>query len=277
MKRFLPLLLAVLALPLFQSCVGPGYSGASYGAATNYGSSAGIISTSDSRWGYDPYYRSYYDYSLGQYYNLNSNRYYTTLPRRYSTAFYPSNYRRGSTLRASTRLPHLNTRFSRSSVGFASTSNSRWSYDPYRRSYYDNQQKRYFNTSSGSYYNNLPRRYSSPTYPSGHRSGQRVQLHSRLPNSGNQNDSQRNRNFNNNQRSDQRNSDSRNRRPEQGNSDLRDQRSNRGNSDFRNQRSNQRNSDPRNGSLRDGRSFDSSEVALLLAPPALRTHGPHQH
>ena len=44
MKNFLPLVLAVVALPFFQSCVGPGYSGVSYGSATNYGSSAGTSS-----------------------------------------------------------------------------------------------------------------------------------------------------------------------------------------------------------------------------------------
>ena len=197
MKKFLPLLFAIVALPLFQSCVGPGNYGSSYGTATNYGSSVGIISTSHSRWGYDPYYRSYYDYSLGQYYDLNRGRYYTTLPRRYSSPFYPSYYSRGSTLRAPSRLPYLTSSYSRPSVGFARTGNSRWAYDPYRRSYYDNQQKRYYNTSSGKYYNSMPKRYSNPSYPSGHRSGQNVQLNSRLPYVSNRNSSsQRTRNDN---------------------------------------------------------------------------------
>ena len=181
MKKLLPLLLAIAALPLFQSCVGPGYNASGYGSASNYGASVGIIATSHSRWGYDPYYRSYYDFSLGQYYNLNSRRYYTSLPRRYSSPYYPSSFRRGTTLRAPSRLPYLNSSFRRSSVGFINTGSSRWAYDPYRRSYYDRQSKRYYNTSSRSYYNSLPRRHSSPQYPNGYRSGQRVQLHSNLP------------------------------------------------------------------------------------------------
>ncbi|GHC55199.1 hypothetical protein [Roseibacillus persicicus] len=181
MKKYFALLLALAALPLFQSCVSPGYYGSSYSSASSYGSSVGIISTSHSRWGYDPYYRSYYDYSLGQYYDLNRGRYYTSLPTRYNSPYYPSYYRRGSTLRCPNNLPYLSTRYTRPSVTFVSTGNSRWAYDPYRRCYYDNHTKRYYNTSSRSYYNSLPKRYSSPSYPRNHRSGSPVQLHSNLP------------------------------------------------------------------------------------------------
>lgn len=181
MKKYFAILLSLAALPLFQSCVGPGYYSSGYGSATSYDTSVGIIATSHSRWGYDPFYRSYYDYSLGQYYDLNRGRYYTTLPTRYSSPYYPTYYSRGSVLRCPTNLPYLSTRYTRPAVTFVSTGNSRWAYDPYRRSYYDHQNKRYFNTSSRSYYNSLPKRYSTPSYPNGHRSGAPVQLPSSLP------------------------------------------------------------------------------------------------
>lgn len=181
MKKFLPLLLVLAALPLFQSCVAPNSYGVSYGTATNFGSSVGLIATSHSRWGYDPFTRAYYDYSLGQYYDLNRGRYFTTLPRRFSTPFFPSYYTRGSILRCPPGLPHLRTSFRRPSYSFISTGHSRWAYDPYRRCYYDHQSKRFFNHNAGRYYTSLPRRYSSPRYPSGYRSGQRVGLHSSLP------------------------------------------------------------------------------------------------
>ncbi|MBK1834138.1 hypothetical protein [Roseibacillus ishigakijimensis] len=186
MKAFLPILAALLALPLLSSCVAPTgygvtYSTGSYGGYNSYGSSVGIISTSHSRWGYDPYYRSYYDYSLGKYYNLGSGRYYSTLPRRYSTPYYPSHYRRGTALRCPTNLPHLHTSYRRPSEGFVNTSHSRWAYDPYRRSYFDRQNNRYYDTSRGRYYDSLPQRHSKPSYPSGHRSGKPVQVHNRLP------------------------------------------------------------------------------------------------
>lgn len=213
MKKFLPLLFALIALPLLQSCVGPGNYGSGYSSANNYSSSVGIIATSHSRWGYNPYYRSYYDYSLGQYYNLNSGRYYSSLPRRYSSPYYPSNYRRGSTLSVHSRLPHLSSSYRRSGGGFVSTGNSRWSYDPYRRSYYDQRSKRYYNTSSGSYYNSLPKRHSSPSYPSGYRSGRSVQLHSRLPYVSNRTSSSRSQNYGSSRNYGSNNSSSRSSRP----------------------------------------------------------------
>ena len=95
MKKLLSLLLGSLALCLLASCVAPGgYNtyGVNAGIAPNYQTSAGIIATSNSRWGWDPYYRSYYDFSLGQYYNTSRRRYYSSLPTRYSSPFYPVGY-----------------------------------------------------------------------------------------------------------------------------------------------------------------------------------------
>jgi len=57
--------------------------------------------------------------------------------------------------------------FSSYRVGFIGTGFSRWSYDPYRRSYFDHSLNRYYNLSSRSYYKTAPRRFSSPRYPSG--------------------------------------------------------------------------------------------------------------
>lgn len=66
-------------------------------------------------------------------------------------------------------------------VGFISTTFDRWSYDPYRRCYYDRSIGKYYNYRSRGYYTAAPRRYSSPRYPSGYRSGSRISCPSYLP------------------------------------------------------------------------------------------------
>ncbi len=109
MKRLLALA-AASGLALFlSSCTNSGYYGGGYssrGYNSGYGSSAsiGIIRTSNSYWGYDPYRRSYYDYRSNRYYDHHNKRYYSSTPRRYTKAVYPSNYRRGSTMNAPSSL-----------------------------------------------------------------------------------------------------------------------------------------------------------------------------
>lgn len=182
MKKTLLILAAAAVLPLFQSCVAPnGFVGGGGFANRNFVSSMGIIATSNPRWGYDPFCRSYYDFSLGQYYNLSAGRYFNTIPRRFNSPLFPSFYNRGSVLACPNNLPFLSTNFVRTNRNFVSTGNSRWAYDPYRRSYFDTQNRRYYNTSAGRYHDSLPQRFSSPRYPSGHRGGQRVPLNNRLP------------------------------------------------------------------------------------------------
>jgi len=110
MKKYLALFAALAVAPFFQSCVAPsGYHGSV--SASSYGGghhATGLIRTSHSRWGYSPFYRSYYDYSLGRYYNISTGRYYSSLPRRYSKPFYPSNYKRGTALKLLTE-PELDS------------------------------------------------------------------------------------------------------------------------------------------------------------------------
>ncbi|MDB4725570.1 hypothetical protein OAF44_03515, partial [Akkermansiaceae bacterium] len=109
MKTLLALL-AGSSLALFlSSCTEYSASGyyndgynSSYGSNSGYGYnsavSVGIIRTSNSYWGYDPYRRSYYDYRTRRYYDQHRNTYCSSPPRRYTTAVYPSNYRSGRQL-----------------------------------------------------------------------------------------------------------------------------------------------------------------------------------
>ncbi|MGC6425830.1 MAG: hypothetical protein ACON5H_02400 [Akkermansiaceae bacterium] len=100
MNRILALL-SVLGAGLFlSSCTdydtyntGSGYG--SYGYQTAH---VGIIRTSNSYWGYDPYRRSYYDYRCRRYYNPYTRNYCTSVPRRYPKPVYPSGYRSGRPL-----------------------------------------------------------------------------------------------------------------------------------------------------------------------------------
>lgn len=182
MKKFLLVLATATVLPLLQSCVtSNGFGGGGGFSNRSFVSSVGIIGTSHPRWGYDPFCRSYYDFSLGQYYNLGAGSYFNTIPRRFNTPLYPNFYNRGSVLACPNNLPFLSTGFQQTNFNFVSTGNSRWAYDPYRRSYFDTQNRRYYNTSAGRYFDSLPQRHSSPRFPNGHRGGQQVPLNSRLP------------------------------------------------------------------------------------------------
>lgn len=66
-------------------------------------------------------------------------------------------------------------------VGFIGTTYDRWSYDPYRRCYYDRSIGQYYNYGSRAYYRTAPRRYTSPRYPSGYSKGTRISCPSYLP------------------------------------------------------------------------------------------------
>lgn len=99
MKIFLNMLVGIAAALFLSSCTdfdhynsGSGYS--SYGGSYTT-AHVGLIRTSNSYWGYDPYRRSYYDYRCRRYYNPLSRSYCNTAPRRYTTAVYPTGYRTG--------------------------------------------------------------------------------------------------------------------------------------------------------------------------------------
>ncbi|MDB4393095.1 hypothetical protein N9Z45_01870 [Akkermansiaceae bacterium] len=91
MKTLLALL-AGSSLALFlSSCTEYSASGyyndgynSSYGSNSGYGYnsavSVGIIRTSNSYWGYDPYRRSYYDYRTRRYYDQHRNTYCSSPP-----------------------------------------------------------------------------------------------------------------------------------------------------------------------------------------------------
>ena len=87
-----------------SSCAYDGYSSNSYGGYGNgygYGNSgfstSYFISTGNSRWGYDPYSRSYYDYSRRAYYDPYLNGYYPVgyRPRYVSGAPHPYGWSNG--------------------------------------------------------------------------------------------------------------------------------------------------------------------------------------
>ena len=107
MKTIFALITGVGILFL-SSCTDYGYYGSysTYGSSSAYNSvSLGFVSTEYSRWAYDPYRRSYYDYSCGRYYNHHSRCYYTSKPHRYSSPVYPHGYRHGRRLSCPTYLP----------------------------------------------------------------------------------------------------------------------------------------------------------------------------
>lgn len=104
MTTRLPLLIAAAAIGAFlSSCAYDPYSygyesGSSVAYSNNYGASNTVfIRTSNSRWGYDPYCRSYYDYTRQCYYDPYLNGYY---PRGYRPPVivgvpHPHGWRRG--------------------------------------------------------------------------------------------------------------------------------------------------------------------------------------
>ncbi len=110
MKKLLALLSGAGLAFLLSSCTdySTGYYGSSdYSSGYNSVASVGIIRTSNSYWGYDPYRRSYYDYRSSRYYDVHNNRYCSAPPRRYTAAVYPSHYRRGHTLSCPTPIARV--------------------------------------------------------------------------------------------------------------------------------------------------------------------------
>ena len=107
MKIYRYLLLGLTAgLSAFavSSCAYDGYSSSGYGGYGNgygYGNSgfstSYFISTGNSRWGYDPYAGSYYDYTRRAYYDPYLNGYYPVgyRPRYVSGSPHPYGWRRG--------------------------------------------------------------------------------------------------------------------------------------------------------------------------------------
>ena len=101
MNSPLRLLVGLLAATLLSSCYVSPYGSSGYGTfSTSYRSygyapPSYIIRTTNSRWGYDPYRRCYYDYHHRHYYNPVTYTYYRTPPHRYKTAHYPKHYRKG--------------------------------------------------------------------------------------------------------------------------------------------------------------------------------------
>lgn len=130
MKKLL-FLLSIGALALLQSCVGPGYYSGGHSSGASFGSGVGIIATSHSRWGYNPYYRAYFDRSLGRYYDVHRGRYFTSTPRRFNTPFYPRGYRSGQKVQLHSNLPHVSNRLG-NQRGFASN-------DRFRDQRFDNR------------------------------------------------------------------------------------------------------------------------------------------
>lgn len=101
MKILLNSIAALGATLLLASCTDYDYynSGAGYGSTSGYSTvHVGIIRTSNSYWGYDPYRRCYYDYRSSRYYNPYTRSYYTTTPRCYTKPSYPTGYRSGRAL-----------------------------------------------------------------------------------------------------------------------------------------------------------------------------------
>ena len=66
-------------------------------------------------------------------------------------------------------------------VGFVATNYSQWAWDPYRRAYFDRGLGRYWNINTRGYYSVAPRRYATAFYPSGYRTGGRINAPSYLP------------------------------------------------------------------------------------------------
>lgn len=140
MKRLLALLSGAGLALLLSSCTDYStgyYGGSGYSSGYNSVASVGIIRTSNSYWGYDPYRRSYYNYRSSRYYDIHNNRYCSAPPRRHTAAVYPSHYRRGHTLSCPTpiarvRSPHRSSHGS--SYGHGSHT-SHGSQSPYGSSY----------------------------------------------------------------------------------------------------------------------------------------------
>lgn len=106
MKSLLILLAGLGAALLFSSCTdySTSYHDGGYGSSGYATAQVGIIRTSNSYWGYDPFRRAYYDYRSNRYYNYSGGSYYTSAPRCYTQAVYPSGYRAGRSLSCPTRL-----------------------------------------------------------------------------------------------------------------------------------------------------------------------------
>lgn len=74
-----------------------------------YSIPSGYIRTANSRWFYNPYYRSYYNLDRGQYYNYRTKAYSRTAPKRYNNAVYPYNWNRQGVVPAP-RISSINNR-----------------------------------------------------------------------------------------------------------------------------------------------------------------------
>lgn len=104
LRPFLLLLTALLALPLFSSCVVtqmPPPRGVHAPVVQPRPVAvrvpAGLIVTTQPNWYYDPYRRCYYDMQRRAYFNYHTGRYYTVAPRRYNNCVYPQYWNRRGT------------------------------------------------------------------------------------------------------------------------------------------------------------------------------------
>ncbi|MGJ8695384.1 MAG: hypothetical protein ACSHYF_03640 [Verrucomicrobiaceae bacterium] len=169
-------LLAGLGLTFLLSSCGEyqstGYYGgynSGYNSGYGYNSVAhvGIIRTSNSYWGYDPYRRCYYDYRTRQYYDHLNHRYHSSAPTRHSHAVYPSGYRKGRTLSAPSYLARAQNARGRHSGGHSSYGNHSTSHPSYGNSRSSGSNRSYGSDPRGSSHSRttIPGRTTVSTRP----------------------------------------------------------------------------------------------------------------